>query len=113
MSSLDKDVVNSTIKEFSDPKITSKPKWRILQPSLNKTKICSTCKVEKNETNFQLDLKGNCKQICRQCTPKKCIKFGGDKMIEFEKRKPVVRSLDHSSELTDETAIVMKQLILK
>jgi hypothetical protein len=34
-------------------------------------------------------------------------------MIEFEKRKAVVRSLDHSSELTDETAIVMKQLILK
>jgi hypothetical protein len=99
--------VNSTIKEFSDPKITSKPKpipkpnkWRILQPSFNKTKICSTCKVEKDETNFQLDLKGNCKQICRQCTPKKCIKFGGDKMIEFEKRKAVVRSLDHSSELT-------------
>jgi hypothetical protein len=34
-------------------------------------------------------------------------------MIEFDRRKAVVRSLDPSSELTDETAIFMKQFILK
>jgi hypothetical protein len=103
-----------------DLEITSKPKngcckskRRVIQPSFNKTQKCTSCKIEKDEADFQKNLSGNCKQICRQCTPKKCIKFGGDKMIEFEKRKAVVRSLDHSSELTDETAIVMKQLILK
>jgi hypothetical protein len=72
--------MSSFIEEFTDLEITSKPKnccckskRRILQPSFNKTKICSTCKVEKDETDFQIDLKGNCKQICRQCTPKSVL----------------------------------------
>ena len=101
--------MSSFIEEFcasstppcgTDLEITSKPmiccgksKRCVIHRSFNKTQKCTSCKIEKDEADFQKSLYGDCKQIFRQCTAKNCtegvrrtVKFGGDKMIEFERR---------------------------